>query len=202
MQSIIDKNNKLNTAFSLGSKVFIELGPGNIRSVKNAITIDKYNSDAVDIIADFEEGLSFLPENSIDYLYSSHVMEHIQNFEFLLREIYRVLKKGATSEFIVPHFANPYFYSDHTHKKFFGLYTMSYFSKTSYFNRKVPNFYNDLNFEIVKVRLEFTSPFILRYPFKKFWQFIFNLSKGMQEFYEEVFCYKIPAYQIRYIIKK
>ena len=201
MQKIIDKKNLL-TDLNRRETVALELGPGTIRVIKNAITIDKYDSDATDIVADFEEGLSFLPDNSVDYIYSSHVMEHIKNFELLLGEIYRVMKKGAIHEFVVPHFANPYFYSDYTHKNFFGLYTMCYFSKTKYYKRSTPQFYNNFTYNIVKVKLEFTSPFILRYPFKKFWQFIFNLSRGMQELYEEVFCYKMPAYQIRYILKK
>lgn len=201
MQQIVDKKNILKEFFEKETLI-IELGPGNVRYKKDAMTIDKYDSDAVDIIADLELGLAFLPDNSVDYIYSSHLMEHIVNLEGLLREIFRVLKKNGKFEMVVPHFSNPYFYSDYTHRNFFGLYTMSYFSKSNYFKRKVPQFYNDFSFTIEKITIEFTSPFMLRYPFKKMWQFIFNISKGMQEFYEEAISFKIPAYQIRYIVVK
>jgi SAM-dependent methyltransferase len=201
MQQFIDKKDILKDVLKKDT-IIVELGPGNKRHFKDALTIDRYDSDAVDIIADLELGLSFLPDNSVDLIYSSHVMEHIVGFEGLLKEIFRVLKPKGKLEFVVPHFSNPYFYSDYTHKHFFGLYTMSYFSKSNYFKRKVPQFYNDFYFTIEKVKIEFTSPFILRYPFKKCWQLIFNLSKGMQEFYEEAVSFKIPAYQIRYIVVK
>lgn len=201
MQKFTDKNNLLRLIDGK-AVVKVELGPGLARFVKDAITIDKYNGDAVDIVANFEEGLEFLPDNSVDYMYSRHVMEHIGNIELLLSEIFRVLKPNGVYEFIVPHFSNPYFYSDYTHKTFFGLYSMSYFSKTPYFKRGVPTFYNDFSFVIDKVRLEFTSPFIFRYPIKKFWQFLFNLSKPSQEFYEECLSSVISAYQIRFYLRK
>jgi predicted SAM-dependent methyltransferase len=201
MQQIVDKKNILEI-FLNKNTFLVELGPGNFRNNKDALTIDKYDSDAVDIITDLELGLTFLPDNSVDYIYSSHLMEHIVNLEGLLKEIFRVLKKNGKFEMVVPHFSNPYFYSDYTHKNFFGLYTMSYFSKSHYFKRQVPQFYNNFSFTIEKIKIEFTSPFILRYPFKKMWQFIFNLSKSMQEFYEEAVSFKIPAYQIRFIVVK
>ncbi len=201
MQQIVDKKNILKD-FLNKNLLLVELGPGNLRNIKDALTIDKYDSDAVDIIADLELGLSFLPDNSVDYIFSSHLMEHIVNLEGLLKEIFRVLKKNGKFEMIVPHFSNPYYYSDYTHKNFFGLYTMCYFSKSNYFKRKVPQFYNGINFTIEKIKIEFTSPFVFRYPLKKIWQFIFNLTRGMQEFYEESFSFKISAYQIRYILVK
>ena len=202
MEQIFTDKNDLLKNIHIRTNLKIELGPGTQRFVKDAVTIDKFDSDAVDIMADFELGLSFLPDNSVDYFYSSHVMEHIVNLELLLREIHRVLKPNGIYEFIVPHFANPYYYSDYTHKQFFGLYSMSYFSKTKYFKRGVPQFYNNFDYNIKKIKLEFTSPFWFRYPFKKTWQFLFNLNKGMQELYEESFCYTFPAYQIRFIIEK
>ena len=201
IHNFIDKSNLLKTLQQI-SNVRIELGPGTKRFINVAITIDKFDSESVDILADFEAGLYFLPDNSVDYFYSSHVMEHIDNLELLLREIHRVLKPGGTYEFVVPHFANPYFYSDYTHKQFFGLYSMSYFCKTKYFKRGVPQFYNDFDYVIKNVRIEFTSPFWFRYPFKKIWQFLFNISKGSQELFEESFCYTFPAYQLRFIIGK
>jgi predicted SAM-dependent methyltransferase len=201
MQQVKDKNNKIEE-FSRGNEISIELGPGTRRFIKNAITIDKFDSDAVDIVADLEQGLTFIPDNSVSYIYSSHLMEHVQPLEGLLKEVYRILKQGGRYEFVVPHFANPYFYSDYTHKNFFGLYTMSYFSKSPYFKRKVPQFYNTFDFTIEKVKLEFTSPFVSRYPFKKMFQLFFNVSKWMQELHEEIFCYIIPVYQIRFVISK
>ena len=47
-----------------------------------------------------------------------------------MREITRVLKKNGKANIFVPHFSNPYYYSDYTHKRFLGLYTFYYFVET------------------------------------------------------------------------
>jgi hypothetical protein len=50
---------------------------------------------------------------------------------------------------IVPHFVIPYYYSDYTHKTFFGLYSFDYFGRPeTQLKRKTPLFYNEVKFEI------------------------------------------------------
>lgn len=144
---IIDKNDVLKKINEI-PKVVIELGCGRQKQIKNAITIDIIDLPHIDIIADLNKGLWFLPDNSVDEIYSFHFLEHVENFELFMKEIYRVLKKGGKKIGTVPHFSNPYFYSDYTHHNFFGLYTFSYFSKTKYFKREVPSFYNSTDFKI------------------------------------------------------
>ena len=100
-------------------RIVIELGCGP-NKIAGAIGVDKYEGEAVDIIADIEKGLPFLPDNSVDELSSRHLLEHIENLELLIREIYRVLKPGGLHRVVVPHFSNPYFYSDYTHRRFLG----------------------------------------------------------------------------------
>ena len=56
------------------------------------VTTDLLDLSDIDIVCDLNEGLSFLPDNSVDEIYSSNVLEHIVNFDFLMREIHRVLK--------------------------------------------------------------------------------------------------------------
>jgi SAM-dependent methyltransferase len=50
-----------------------------------------------------EYGLPF-PDNTVDYLYSSHVLEHfyVDTAEFILRDAYRVMKKGSRLRVCVP----------------------------------------------------------------------------------------------------
>jgi hypothetical protein len=45
----------------------------------------------------------------------------------LIEELGRVMAPGAALTIIVPHFSNPFYYSDPTHRTPFGLYTMAYF---------------------------------------------------------------------------
>lgn len=67
------------------------------------VNIDKAREVKPDIIADIEKGLPF-PDNSFDYIYSEHCLEHIepQNWRFVLNEIARVAKDGCILELKLP----------------------------------------------------------------------------------------------------
>jgi len=167
MQStVIDKKNIIGT-FKTRDKVVLELGSGPAKQISEAITVDMLDMEGVDIVCNLDEGFPFLEDNSIDEIYSFHFLEHVKDVNLMMREIYRVLKVGGKNIGAVPYFANPYFYSDPTHKTTFGLYTFSYFSKIPHFKRRVPTFYNDINFQINKVEFRFRSNFFLRHRIKK-----------------------------------
>jgi hypothetical protein len=46
------------------------------------------------------------------------------------------------------------------------------------------------------------KPFYFRWGFKKTAQVVFNLTSYLKELYEEFFCYLIPCYEIKYVMKK
>ena len=91
----------------------LEIGCGN-KLTKGFTGIDRRDCGQ-EIIWDVRNGLPF-PDESIDEIYSCHVMEHFDNEESeeLLREIYRVLRKGGTTTHLTPHATDPSaFYFDH-----------------------------------------------------------------------------------------
>jgi len=202
MQStVIDKKNIIGT-FKTRDKVVLELGSGPAKQISEAITVDMLDMEGVDIVCNLDEGFPFLEDNSIDEIYSFHFLEHVKDVNLMMREIYRVLKVGGKNIGAVPYFANPYFYSDPTHKTTFGLYTFSYFSKIPHFKRRVPTFYNDINFQINKVEFRFRSNFFLRHRIKKLLQRLFNANRYLKEFYEEQLCYLVPAYELYFELEK
>jgi predicted SAM-dependent methyltransferase len=119
-------NIDLDSLIQTSRRIVIELGAGTKKS-PGRICIDKVDLPNVDIVADIERGLAFLPDNSIDEIHCRSVLEHIDNFEELMREIVRVLKPAGRAYIFVPRFSNPYFYSNYTHRRSFGLYTFYYF---------------------------------------------------------------------------
>jgi SAM-dependent methyltransferase len=179
--------------------VIIELGCGP-KKKDGRIGVDKVDLPNVDIVADLENGLPFFPDDSVDEIHCRSVFEHIENFENLMKEIVRVLKDNGKAHIYVPHFSNPYYYSDYTHRRFFGLYTFYYFVDAErQLKRKVPNFYTDIRINIISQRLIFKSPFWFSRQIKKLLGFVFNCHRSIQEFYEEHLCYMFPCYGIEIV---
>jgi hypothetical protein len=107
-------------------------------------------------------------------------------------------------ETVVPHFSNPYYYSDVTHRTAFGLYSMSYFASGSPFKRQVPLYARPPLFHLTAVDLIFKAPrpFYARYALKKAIQLVANFSRGTKEFYEENCSYWLPCYEVRFLMTR
>ena len=179
--------------------IIVDLGCG-LKKKAGRIGIDAIDLPNVDIVADLEEGLSFLPDNSVDQIHCRSVLEHIDNFENLMQEIVRVLKKDGTAHVFIPHFSNPYYYSDFAHVRFFGLYSFYYFvDQDEQLRRKVPTFYTDVKIRILSQRLKFRSSFKIISPLKKLFGWFVNLHTTLQEYYEENLCYIFPCYGIEIV---
>src|SRR5690349_7078200 len=103
-----------------GRPVRINLGCGP-RPRDGYYGLDWLELPGVDVVADLNQPLDLLPDNSVEAIYTHHVFEHIEKFTELLQEIHRVVIPGGRVEVVVPHFSNPYGYSDPTHVRFFGL---------------------------------------------------------------------------------
>lgn len=181
--------------------IIIELGCGKTKR-QGRITIDKVDLPGVDIVADIEEGLAFLPDHSADEIHCRSVLEHIENFENLMAEMVRVLKTNGVAYIFVPHFSNPFYYSDYTHKRFFGLYTFYYFvNSEDQPRRKVPDYYTQTRIKILSLRLVFRSSFKLINPFKKLFGWFINRHPLFQQYYEENLCYLMPCHGIEIVFK-
>lgn len=185
--------------------VILELGCGDRKRFDNSIGIDILDYDVVDIVGDVYDVLKAVPSASVSAVYSAHFFEHVPNLELLLEELSRVLAPNGLLEIVVPHFSNPYFYSDYTHKIFYGLYSLSYFSKDSILKRRTPTYQRVLCFDLVDVKLVFKSSpaFPVRYGIKKFFlEKLFNLTTWTKELYEENFCYLFPCYELKFTLRK
>jgi SAM-dependent methyltransferase len=180
-----------------GEAIKLDLGCGPTKR-EGFIGVDTKDLPGVDIVADIEKGLPFVPDECVDAIYSSHFFEHVDNLELLMAECFRVLRREGRMEVRVPHFSNPYFYSDYTHRRFFGLYTFHYFAAIeNQLTRTVPNYYSDVRFRVLSQRLIFFSPFPRRDRWKQRLGRIVNRNSYWQELYEENFCYLFPCYELR-----
>lgn len=185
-------------------KVVLELGCGEKKRHPEAIGIDALFYKGVDIVGDIHIVLEQFPDRSVSAVYSYHCFEHLVRLEEIIRQLGRIMEKHAKLFVVVPHFTNPYYYSDSTHRQPFGLYTFCYYSNDNLFSRRCPKYQRKISFQIKKVKLVFKSPlpFYGRFCIKKIFQFFFNMNRYFMEFYEENLCWLIPCYEIQFTLER
>lgn len=203
MREIIDKHGLL-TDHTLESPLVLELGCGSNKKTPGAIGIDALDYPDVDIVGDVFDVLQRFPADCVDQVYAYHFIEHVEDLNKLMLELHRIVKPDCLIMFVAPHFSNPYFYSDPTHRRFFGLYTFCYYSSVSPFRRKVPTYQRELLFRLERVDLRFKSPppFYIRYAVKTLVGRLFNSCIFMKELFEENFCYLFPCYEVCYRLRR
>ncbi len=101
--------------------VFLNIGCGfnQIESNENEnwINVDAFDVCKPDIVHDLNEFPYPFEDDSIDGIFASHVMEHIDDWWGAFKECVRILKPGATIEIRVPHPSSDsaITYRDHLH---------------------------------------------------------------------------------------
>ena len=172
--------------------------------------VDICDDPAVDVRQDAIQYLQSLPAHSVQEVFSRHFLEHLDPaaFQEILKQTDRVLVPGGQARFIVPHYSNPYFYSDPTHRQAFGVHTFSYLCDSSCLTRIVPTYARIPGWSLRSVRVGFmpyTRPRILGF---KLWMpsdllnGLVNLRPLFIELFERYFCGVLSIYEIEYRILK
>lgn len=94
----------------------LDIGCGEHKK-EGYIGVDKIPFPGVDVVHNIEDGLPF-GNNSVDIIYAKHALEHLYKFDFVMDEIWRVLKPDGILEVIVPHWASCTAHSEF-HTRFF-----------------------------------------------------------------------------------
>lgn len=198
--AILDKRGSLNRL----QDASLELGCGSRKRHPEALGIDALDHECVDIVGDVYDVLAQMPEASVKAVYSYHFFEHVADLPRLIDLLARVMQPTGLLRVVVPHFSNPYFYSDYSHRGFFGLYSFSYLVSDNIHRRKVPTYGRETCFELSKAELIFKSspPFYVRHGCKRILQLVFNLNRWTRELYEENFCYLLPCYEICFEMRR
>ena len=182
-----------------GKALRIDIGSGP-RPRPGFYALDQLELEGIDIVADLNQPLELLPDSCVEHLFTSHTLEHVEKLLPLLAEIHRIARPRALIEIIVPHFSNPYFYSDPTHVRPFGLYTMNYFvdAEKQPAVWRVPTFYSNTRFEMEQVKIAFYRFNLWDRLFVPFLRVFVNRSARTQNFYELRLSWLFPAAEIRF----
>ena len=183
--------------------VRLELGCGKDKLDPNAIGIDLLVSPVVDIVGDARTVLEGFAAGSVDEIYSTHFLEHVGDARGMLEACARVLRPGGRFRAVIPYFSNPYFYSDPTHDRPYGLHTFSYLVAESFTSRAVPQYEAPLPFRYSNATFIFksTRPHYVRHGFKQLRR-VFNLNTWTKELYEENWAWILPAYEVEYELER
>ena len=103
----------------LDEKMRLNLGCGD-KMMPGYINVDLCGDP--DVVLDLSVFPWPFPDNSMEEVYSSHFLEHVEDFDRTVLEIHRVLKQNGICHFRVPHFKNP-LTPWHVHRWQFSTYT-------------------------------------------------------------------------------
>ena len=161
----------------------LHLGCGdNIK--KGYINLDYMKQSGIDVVHDINNFPWPFKSHTFNEVYTSHVLEHVDNLIKTMLEMHRICKNGAKIKIRVPHFSCGVTYRDPTHKRGFFYFTFDYFSiQKNYYKRKESGM-----FKINQRRLNFTR---FAFPFlNKIFNPIININPGI---YERFICWILPC---------
>ncbi|MBB5017577.1 SAM-dependent methyltransferase [Chitinivorax tropicus] len=197
-------NPAVESALQRGESIKLNIGGGSTRR-EGYFNIDRVALPEVDIVADLNAPLSLLPDNSVSAIYTNHVLEHIENLLGLMEEIHRICQPDAQIEIIVPHFSSPWYYSDPTHVRPWGIYTIDYFmDKEDQMGRRVPSYYSSARFRLLERKVVFTRKNLFDRIVVPILRVVLNRWFKAMEAYERrwVWIYPVTEIQMRVVPKK
>lgn len=103
--------------------LLVDIG-GGLNPLSNYLTIDK---EGAHVNCDLNKGIP-LPDNSVGVINASHVLEHLKDPEFSMREIHRVLAHGGWAFIEVPSTDGRGAFQDPTHVSFWNENSFLYYT--------------------------------------------------------------------------
>jgi ubiquinone/menaquinone biosynthesis C-methylase UbiE len=129
--------------------VILDIGCGQ-EKMPNSIGVDIRRTKGADVVADIQH-LPF-KNSSVDKILCYQLLEHVENLIIVMEEIWHVLKPQGEVIIEVPHAKGLDAFRDPTHKNFFTIATMDYFTVKSGFS-----YYSNAQFKIISRRIIFKN---------------------------------------------
>lgn len=117
--------------FKLNQVTHIDIGCGNWKE-EGYYGLDIFDGPLVDQIIDLEKDSLPFRDNSIEHAVTFHALEHIQNLEWVIREIWRVLKPNAQLFICVPYFDTHINFANIFHKQSFNEHSFRFYTSEKY----------------------------------------------------------------------
>jgi predicted SAM-dependent methyltransferase len=118
-----------------------------------AIGVDNNPRTAADVIHDLGTVPYPFEENEFEEIISRHAVEHVPDVMAFVTELYRITKPGGRIRLVTPHYTNPDWANDPTHRNHFNSYSFNVFMP----DRRVFDFYSEVNLRPVKTYVTLLS---------------------------------------------
>ena len=177
----------------------VDLGCGRLKR-PGFIGVDSEPLEGVDKVADLSSKFPF-EDNSVEYVYSSHVLEHMTDPLHFLSEVHRILEVGGVAELKLP-LAGCQASFQFDHKTFWMARDFYYMEPGNFLHY----YSKGLEFRVIKV--EYNHGFPVWLPF--FWLpytllcYVLNLSQSwrLRETYECFFIPWLPMKEFTVFLRK
>lgn len=130
----------------------LDVGCG-INKYEGAIGLDNNPRSAADVIHDLGEIPYPFADNEFDLIVSRHVVEHVPDVMAFISELYRITKNGGRINLLAPHYTNPDWASDPTHRNHLNSYTFNVFVP----EKQLFPFYTEVNLKLLSVHVSLTN---------------------------------------------
>lgn len=181
----------------------LDIGCG-ANKVAGAVGMDVNPRTAADVVHDLDDLPYPFADDAFDEVIGRHVIEHVQNPMAVMCELHRITRAGGTVKLLAPHWTNPDFATDLTHRNHLNSYSFRNFLA----DRAVFDFYTEARFKQRACRvtllnlwkltgLEYLINLDNRHPrwrfIRKFWEQYLNAVVRGKEIYFELEVVKAPA---------
>lgn len=162
----------------------LDIGCG-ANKVPGAIGMDINPRTSADVIHDLDDLPYPFPDGQFDEVIGRHVIEHVHDPMAVMCELHRITRNGGVVKLVAPHWTNPDFATDLTHRNHLNSYSFRNLTD----DRAVFPFYTDVRFRQLGTRvtllnlwkvtgLEFLINLDNRFPslrfIRKFWEQYLN----------------------------
>src|SRR5215207_2302718 len=122
----------------------LDVGCG-MNKTPGAIGLDNNPRTAADVIHDLGQLPYPFGDNKFDSIVANHAVEHVPDLMAFITELYRIARPGARIKFVTPHYTNPDWANDPTHRNHINSYTFNTFMP----DRATFDFYTDVKLKLI-----------------------------------------------------
>jgi len=178
-------------ATSLASKKILDVGCGRNKT-PGAIGMDSNPKTHADVIHDLGNVPYPFADDEFDEIVSFHVIEHVPDVMAFVTELHRIAKPGGQIKIVTPHYSNPDWATDPTHRNHLNSYSFNCFID----DRQLFPFYTEVRLKPIRtyvslanlwrsLGMEFIVNLDQRWPAfrfaRKFWEFyLCNVIRGKE----------------------